>query len=328
MKIAKLLSKIFLFCILYACNSNHQPTVTVYVSADEYIAREIFKAFTEKTGINVRWLGDTEATKTTALVERLIQEKDNPIADVFWSSEILGTIKLKSNHLLASVNTEVTNSWPDIFKDNDGYWFAFSARARVIAFNPEIIQREQLPQTWWEYTDAAFADPRFGTTGTHFVAMSLLQEDFNTFIHSVKKPLLGGNAATVQAVLNGQSDFAMTDSDDVFAAQAQGHNIEMFFPRHHGDVGGGTLFIPNTISLIEGGKHKEEAIRFLEFMLSDYVAQLLAESPSRNYPIQQHLQNKYPKLRIHDPFEVDFEMLALQKDTVVKYCMEVFGQQN
>ena len=277
--------------LFYGCDANHQPTVTVYVSADEYIAREIFKAFTEKTGINVKWLGDTEATKTTALVERLIQEKDNPVADVFWSSEILGTIKLKSNNLLKPVSTEVTNSWPDTFKDNDECWFAFSPRARVVAFNPEIIQRERLPKMWWEYTDAVFADPRFGTTGTHFAAMSLQQEDFNTFIHLLKNPLIGGNAATVQSVLNGQSNFAMTDSDDVFAAQDRGHNIEMFFPRHHDDIGGGTLFIPNTICLIQGGKHEKEAIRFLEFMLSDYVAQLLAESPSRNYPIQEHLQD-------------------------------------
>ena len=61
-------------------NVDNQKAVTVYVSADEQIAREVFDAFTEKTGIEVFWVGDTESSKTTALVQRLHREKNNPVA--------------------------------------------------------------------------------------------------------------------------------------------------------------------------------------------------------------------------------------------------------
>ena len=91
-KIVKHLSSLLLLCVC-SCGSQ-QPEITVYVSADEYVARQVFKTFTNETGIQVRWVGDTESTKTTHIVQRLLREREHPMADVFWSSEILGMIQL------------------------------------------------------------------------------------------------------------------------------------------------------------------------------------------------------------------------------------------
>ena len=64
--------------LLVGCSASDgkHNSVTVYVSADEQIAREVFSAFTIKTGIEVEWVGDTESSKNTSLVQRLIREKD------------------------------------------------------------------------------------------------------------------------------------------------------------------------------------------------------------------------------------------------------------
>ncbi len=71
--------------VLVGCfgNVENQKELTVYVSADEQIAREVFAAFTKKTGTVISWVGDTEASKTTALVQRLLRERERPVADVF-----------------------------------------------------------------------------------------------------------------------------------------------------------------------------------------------------------------------------------------------------
>ena len=50
-----------LFLVGCSMNSNEKPALTVYVSADEQIAREVFAVFTEKTGIEIEWVGDTES---------------------------------------------------------------------------------------------------------------------------------------------------------------------------------------------------------------------------------------------------------------------------
>ena len=75
--------------------------VVLYVSADDYVVRPIVEAFEAESGLRVRVLGDTEATKTTGLVQRMRTERDNPRADVFWSSEVYLTIRLADKGLLA-----------------------------------------------------------------------------------------------------------------------------------------------------------------------------------------------------------------------------------
>jgi len=72
-----------------------QEQVVIYTSLDKVFSEPILKAFERQTGIKVLDVYDSEATKTTGLVNRLIAEKNNPRADVFWNSEIGRTIVLK-----------------------------------------------------------------------------------------------------------------------------------------------------------------------------------------------------------------------------------------
>ena len=312
-RLLKVLISWLLVVFVTSCGVNERETskVTVYVSADEYVARDVFRLFTQRTGIEVLWVGDTEASKTTALVQRLQREKTNPVADVFWSSEIIGTIQLANADILTPHHSVSADAWPGQHRDENYLWFGFSPRARVIAYDPDRTNRSELPKLWWEYGSAAMADPRFGTTGTHLAVMATFPDKYEQFIQStIGKPLLGGNAATVRSVIDGAAEFAMTDSDDVHAAKEQGASIEMYYPRHHNMKGGGTLLIPNTVAIIRGCDHPKLAAKFVDFMLSDDVAVLLAKSSSHNIPLQPHIANQFPLLNVDDPLDIDFYKAA------------------
>ncbi len=323
MKLIAAINCIAFFCFV-SCSSSviDENTVTVYVSADEQLARSIFAEFTAKTGIEVAWVGDTEASKTTALVQRLLREQDDPVADVFWSSEILGTMQLSEANVLAPCTSSVGKTWPEQYRASDYTWFAFSPRARVIAYDPQKIVQSALPEYWWEYSEAVMADPRFGTTGTHLAVLSLFPEQFQVFLNK-KRPqtLLGGNAATVQAVIDGSATFAMTDSDDVHAGIARGASIAMHYPKHHNGPGGGTLLIPNTVAVIENCKHAKNASAFIDFMLSDYVEIFLAESPSHNIPIQPKVAKQFPSLQVPDPLSVTFVDALRHRESAITEFM-------
>ena len=75
-----------------------QKQVIIYTSLDKVLSEPILEAFEKETGIKVLDVYDSEATKTTGLVNRLIAEKNNPRADVFWNSEIgkIAVLKLPS----------------------------------------------------------------------------------------------------------------------------------------------------------------------------------------------------------------------------------------
>jgi iron(III) transport system substrate-binding protein len=74
--------------------------VIVYTSLDKVFSQPILDEFEKQTGIKVKAVYDSEATKTTGLVNRLIAEKDAPQADVFWNSQTGRTIVLKKKGVL------------------------------------------------------------------------------------------------------------------------------------------------------------------------------------------------------------------------------------
>jgi iron(III) transport system substrate-binding protein len=71
-------------CTAVGCSPNgggHE--VVVYTSVDEVFARPIAEQFERETGTRVRLVPDTEETKSTGLLNRLIAERERPQADVF-----------------------------------------------------------------------------------------------------------------------------------------------------------------------------------------------------------------------------------------------------
>jgi iron(III) transport system substrate-binding protein len=317
----------------------------VYASADDHVARLVIEAFENDAGIAVRMVGDTEAKKTTGLVQRLRSERDNPQADVFWSSEIFQTIALANEGVLAPYTSSATEKWPAVFRGPEDRWYGFAGRARVIAYAPDRVQEKDVPLTWQDLASeelkgrVVLADPRFGTTGGHLGAMKAYWDRalYPGYYERMFLPALAendlrilpsGNAGVVRAIVSGEADVGATDTDDVWAAQKQGYEIAMVYPRHHpeDDVpGGGTLLIPNTVGMVTGGPNPESAGRFIDFMLSAKVEQMLAESDSHNTPLRPGLARSYPSLIVPNPLQVDYHAAAAQRQRAVELAMQHLG---
>src|SRR5712691_12056650 len=96
--------------------------VTIYVSQDRVFSEPILKGYEQKMGVKVNAVYDTEETKSTGLANRLLAEKANPQADVFWSNEPVRTLVLKRHGLLAPYQSPSAVGIADVFKDPEGYW--------------------------------------------------------------------------------------------------------------------------------------------------------------------------------------------------------------
>src|SRR5918993_5541393 len=64
-----------------------QPEVVVYTSVDQVFADPVLRQFEATSGLKVRAVFDTEETKSTGVLNRLIAEGNRPQADVFWSGD-------------------------------------------------------------------------------------------------------------------------------------------------------------------------------------------------------------------------------------------------
>ncbi|MHC4218468.1 MAG: extracellular solute-binding protein [Planctomycetota bacterium] len=331
-------------CLVAACSSS-EPQVVLYVSADDHIARQVTQAFERQTGIRVAAVGDTEQTKTTGLANRLRAERDNPQADVFWSSEVFNTINLAEEGVLEGYVSGAATDWPRGLRDPDHRWYGFAARARVIVFAPARVPPEHRPTTWMELTRPRFkgrivmADPRFGTTGGHLAAMKAYWSRivgagyYDAFLMGLAanevRLLPSGNAGVVQAVADGEADLGLTDTDDVWAARARGLDVDLVYPRHDAEgsgSGGGTLLIPNTVARVRGGPHPEAAGRLIDFLLSEQVERMLAESVSHNVPIRPDIAADYPQYAVPDPLKTDYRRAAARLQGAVEQAMGRLGR--
>lgn len=332
-----------LAALLTGCDA-HAPHVVLYVSADDHVARPIVRAFEEQTGIRVDMVGDTEAKKTTGLANRLIAERDNPQADVFWSSEAFNTIRLAEEGVLAPHESTAAADRPAAMRDPAGRWYGFAARARVIVYAPDRVDAADVPRTWMALTNPRFrgrivmADPRFGTTGGHLGAMKVTWTKlggaayYEAFLMGLAdnevRLLPGGNAGVVRAVADGEADLGLTDSDDVWAAQDAGLRVRLVYPRHalEGDSGGGTLLIPNTVGRVAGGPNPVQAAALIDFLLGEQVERMLAGSVAHNVPVRPELAAEHSEYAVPDPLEVSLPRVAAVMPGAIDEAMRLLDR--
>ncbi len=285
-----------------AAVSAQRDRVVLYTSVDDVFARDIVAKYQEKTGADVALVTDSEAGKTTGLVQRITAEAEagRGRADVFWSGEIFATIQLARQGLLAAYDPPGAADIPARFRDEEHRWTATAVRARVIAFEPKSVGDAALPAKWEELAETewagsvAIANPLFGTTRGHVAAMFALwgperARSFLTRLRDGGALIADGNSATVRAVMSGRSRIALTDSDDVWVAVRSGAALEM----RGLDMGdGGTLLIPCTTALLAHAPNPAAGRRLIDYLVSAEVERLLAESESRNIPVRESLRRE------------------------------------
>jgi iron(III) transport system substrate-binding protein len=233
-------------------------SIVVYCSADSDLAKPMFESFTKKTGIAVNPVFDTEATKTTGLVMRLLQEKDRARADACWFSEPFGTLRLARAGVLDDTTSRVAEAemkekdgWPRLLRDQRWLedkgsgvtgprWYGFGSRARVIAFNTRALKREEVPVNYAPLTVEPFAGrigmarPQFGTTRGHMASLVNAwgrgnAGDWMRALKGGNVRIYDGNGAVARAVGSGEIHVGFVDSDDVFAGQREKWPIDMAF---------------------------------------------------------------------------------------------------
>lgn len=273
--------------------------VVAYVALDRQFSEPILSAFTRETGIVVRAVYDAESTKTVGLVNRIVAERDRPRCDVFWNNEIVNTLRLQSEGLLQPCRPAGAEEFPPEFRDPEGHWFGFAARARVLLVNNELVPPDERPTSVRDLAHprwrgkVGIAKPLFGTTASHVACLfaALGEEPAAALLESWKAndiAVLGGNKSAAEAVGAGRLAFAMTDTDDAIAEIEAGRPVTVIMPDQGGgtdDTPLGTLLLPNTLGLIRGGPNAAAGLRLIEYLLRPELEAELARSASAQIPL-------------------------------------------
>ena len=254
----------WLVCIASTGCSPSERTVVVYASQDQVYAEPLLRRFTQRTGIQARALYDSEAVKTVGMANRLIAEREHPVADVFWGNEELRTRQLESMGLFATQPP----------------WLSIGWRSRCLIYHTNWVKNP--PITLASLTNAewkgkiALAYPTFGSTASHFIVLRQ-QWGENAWLQwcralQANAPLLlEGNSQVAHAVAAGRAHLGLTDTDD-YHEESREHPHVARVP-----LSSEFLRLPNTVAVIRNSPHPEEARALQEFLGSKEVKDTLTQ---------------------------------------------------
>jgi iron(III) transport system substrate-binding protein len=226
-------------------------------------------------------------------------------------------LRLRKAGILETYKSHAAASIPDEFKDPEGYWTGFAARARVLIVNTDLVKPQDMPRGLADLAHprwkgkVGMARPLAGTGLTHFAILFENWGDARTIEYCNRLVandinLAAGNAHVAQRVGRGQLAFGLVDSDDFEAEKRDGKPVAVVYPDATGE---GTLLIPNTLSLVRGGPHTDNARKLIDALLDPAVERKLAFSDSRNIPVRASVEAppgvvRIPELRrMPAPFE-------------------------
>ncbi|HEY0455138.1 MAG TPA: substrate-binding domain-containing protein [Verrucomicrobiae bacterium] len=283
---ARLLSVLVQLSILliFVSGCAHEgEKVVIYTSQDQVFAQPILAKFTEHTGIRVATVYDSEAVKTVGLANRLLQERDHPQCDVFWSNEELRTRQLAAR---------------DVLRETNG-WASFGFRSRRIVINTNLVPLNFAPKTIAGLTNGVWrgkvclAYPLFGTTATHFLALRELWgapawENWCRALAANQPLLVDGNSVVVKQVARGEAALGLTDSDDIASGLEEG------FPIVALPMSDDMLLIPNTVAVIRHAPHPAAAERLFEYLQTKPVLDALLKAHALEGAVPSKKSGLYP----------------------------------
>lgn len=322
-----------LFMLVKVCHAGNE--VIVYTSEDKIFSEPVLQAFEKKTGIKVRAIYDTEENKSTGLANRLIAEKDNPRADVFWSGEPVRPVLLKIKGLTTPYVSSAAADISTIYKDTEGHWTGFSARARIILYNSSLVSMDERPlsildlaKSKWR-DQAAIANPLFGTTSVHIAALFIIlgDEKARKFMNDLKAngvKIVSSNSEVRQLVARGEVKVGITDTDDANVAVREGSAVKIVYPD---ESGMGTLIMPNMVCLMKNSPNQENGKKLIDYLVSSEVEKSLAFAMCAQMPLRHYVQTPADVLTIAaiKGMDINYHDVAMKLDKIGEFLKQWAG---
>ena len=288
---------------LAACERSADETATpvtgelnLYTSRHYDADLQLYDAFTQKTGIKVNRL----EIAPDQMIERMKAEGEYSPADVILMADAGGLWKAQQAGLFQPIESPLLEQrLPQGHRDAGGAWWAFSRRARVIAYDRTRVKPEEVA------TYEALAAPRFrdgvcvrsSENDYNLSLMAALIEHWGRdkalawargVVANFARQPVGGDIEQIRAVGAGVCQVALTNTYyylRIAASQNAGDKataarVALAFPQQQG--------FGTHVNLSGGGvaahaTHKAEAVKFLEFLTSDEAQEVFARV-NHEYP--------------------------------------------
>ena len=265
-----------------------EGSLVVYSGRSESLVGPIIDQFSEATGIDV----SVKYGSTAEIAATLLEEGENTPADVFFAQDPGGLGSVAG--MLGEIPSDALGLAPDWARSPEGKWVGASGRARVVAYNTDRLTESDLPDTLWGFTDPKWKG-RIGWPPTNASFQTMVTAMRLTWGEERTREWLNGilandpaaypkNTPAVAATAAGEVDVAFVNHyylHRFLAEEGEGFGARNY---HLPGGGPGSIVMVAGVGILDGAKNKENAERFVKFLLST-VAQQYFASQTYEYPL-------------------------------------------
>lgn len=266
--------------------------LVIYSGRSESLVQPIIDQFAATTGIDVM----VRYGSTSEMAGVLLTEGENSPADLFYAQDPGGLGAVEAAGLLGALPAELVAGVPQRFVSPDNRWVGISGRARTVVYNTQAISDPvaQLPEDIFDFTDPEWAG-RIGWAPGNGSFQAMVTAMRNTWgEEKTRRWLTGiiandpivfsGNTPIVEAVGNGEIDVGFVNHYYLYRFLAE--QGESFKARNYFLPGGGpgSLIMVSGAGILNSAAHPDNALRFIEFLLSLPGQQYFADQ-TFEYPV-------------------------------------------
>ncbi|GAB3711703.1 extracellular solute-binding protein [Nocardiopsis nanhaiensis] len=278
-------------------DESDEGVLTLYSGREEENIDPLVEEFQEETGIEL----DVRYGDSAEMTAQILEEGEATPADVFFTLEVGGINALAEAGQIATLSDGVLSEVPEEYQADDGSWVATSARARVIAHNPDVLSPGELPEGIDELTDERWqGEVGFAPSNSSFQSFvsglrTIEGDDWTAewltdFAANDPEPF-DNNRAIIEGVENNTVEIGMVNHYYHIVQTEEFGEENVHWEPHHitgGDPLG--LVVIAGISVLESSDMQDEANELVEFMVSETAQQHFADDTAE-YPIREGVES-------------------------------------
>jgi iron(III) transport system substrate-binding protein len=286
-----------------------QQAVLNLYSARHYQTDEaLYKNFTEQTGIKLNRieLGDEP------LLQRLKSEGANSPADVVLLVDAARLWRAQIDGLFQPIDSKLLNARiPENLRANDGSWFGFSTRARVIVYDRAKVKPQEV-DTYEKLADPLNKGRVCTRSGSHPYMLSLIgamversgeaatEQWARGMVANMARPPRGGDTDQIKAVASGECGVALTNSYYFVRLMRSTDPKDKEVVDRVGFIWPNQATSGTHVNVSGGGvarhaPNRANAIRFLEYLASPQAQTHFADG-NNEWPVVKGAQVNNPAL--------------------------------
>lgn len=276
--------------LVAACGED-EPKLVIYNAQHEPLLKELAPAFTKETGIEV----ELRNAKDLELSNLIVQEGKASRADVFLTENSPAMSQVEAAGLFEKLPADLVAPIPEQYRPRSGLWTGFVARSTVLVYNTDQTDASSMPASL-----LGLAKPEwkgrisFSPTGADFQAIVAAVLDLEgeaatrAWLEGIKAngKVYDGNNLVLEAVNSGEVEVGIVyhyywERDHKENGDVSDHSAQYYFT----DQDPGAFVSVSGAGVLASSDMKEEAEKFVEFLVGEKGQQILADSYALEYPL-------------------------------------------